>query len=291
MLIVINMVKGLMLTVVVEDSASMKKTNLLAQHGLSLLLKIDLTDSDRVNVLMDTGPSPDAALHNIDALNIDLRMVNIIFLSHGHYDHTGGLVSILGRIGKKVPLIAHPSVFEPKLKVEPYLKHIGLPFTPSMVELAGGIILCAKNSIDLAKGVMTSGQAERSTTFEKTEGFYTVKEEQFIEDHLPDDQALIIDVEDKGLVIVSGCAHSGIINIIKQAQKMTSIKDIYAIVGGLHLEKADNERIKLTIEEFLKLDPKVVAPCHCTGFKAVNKLTEAFGKRCSILRTGDTLKL
>ncbi|MGB9659973.1 MAG: MBL fold metallo-hydrolase [Nitrososphaerales archaeon] len=285
------MVKGLMLTVVVENSASIKKPNLLAQHGLSLLLEINLTDSKRVNILMDTGPSPDTVLHNVDALNIDLRIVDIIFLSHGHYDHTSGLIGILGRIGKKVLLMAHPSVFEPKLKIEPYLKYIGSPFTPSTVELAGGIILCAKNSIDLAKRVLTSGQVERSTTFEKTEGFHTIKEEQFIEDHLPDDQALIIDVENKGLVIVSGCAHSGIINIIKQAQKMTSIQDIYAIVGGLHLEKADDERIKSTIEALLKLNPKVVAPCHCTGLKAVNKLTEAFGKRCSPLRTGDTLKL
>jgi 7,8-dihydropterin-6-yl-methyl-4-(beta-D-ribofuranosyl)aminobenzene 5'-phosphate synthase len=285
------MVKGLTLTVLIEDSASVKKPNLLAQHGLSILLNIDLTDSERLNVLMDTGPSPDTTLHNIDALNIDPKTFDVIFLSHGHYDHTGGIIGILRRIGKKVPLIAHPSIFEPKLKVEPYLKYIGLPFTPSTVEVAGGIILCAKSNIDLAKGVMTSGQVERSTTFEKTEGFHTIKEGQFIKDNLPDDQALIIDVEDKGLVIVSGCAHSGIVNMIEHAQKMTNIKDIYAIMGGLHLEKADDERIKLTIEELLKLDSKVVAPCHCTGPKAVNRLTEAFGSRCFPLRTGDTLRL
>ena len=285
------MVKGLTLTVLIENSASMKKPNLLAQHGLSLLLNIDLTDSERLNVLMDTGPSPDTILHNIDALNIDPKTFDVIFLSHGHYDHTGGLIGILKRIEERVPLIAHPSVFEPKLKVEPHLRYIGIPFTSSMVQVAGGIVLCVKNSVNLAKGVITSGQVERSTTFEKTEGFQTVREEYLTEDDLPDDQALIVEVEGRGLNVFSGCAHSGIINMTKYAQKMTGINDVHAIVGGFHLEKAGDERIRLTIEELLKLDPKVVAPCHCTGLKAINKLTEAFGNRCLPLRTGDTLKI
>ena len=285
-----NMVRGLTLTVVVENSASMENPSLVAQHGLSLLLKIQLTDSDKVTILMDTGSSPDTALHNIEALGIDLRTVDMIFLSHGHYDHTGGLIRILKRIGKKVPVIAHPSVFDPKLKVEPYLKSISSSLTSSMVEEAGGVMLCAENTINLAKGVMTSGQIERSTTFERAQCFYTIQNGQFIEDYLPDDQALIVHIQGKGLAIISGCAHSGIINTIRHTQKFTGVSDIHAILGGFHLAKADDERMRSTIGELLKLDPRVVAPCHCTGSKAVNGLIEALESRCTPLRTGDTLK-
>ncbi|MEM3486006.1 MAG: MBL fold metallo-hydrolase [Nitrososphaerales archaeon] len=183
-----GMAKGLTAIVVVENSSSMVKPNLLAQHGLSLLLRIDITDSEKLTILMDTGPSHNTILHNVDALGIDLRGVDIVFLSHRHYDHTGGLVSVVERVGKKVPIIAHPSVFEPKLKVEPYLKYIGPPFTRSSVEAVAGMVLCAKNSVNVAKGVMTSGEVDRTTAFEKTEGFHTIKEGQFVEDYLPDDR-------------------------------------------------------------------------------------------------------
>lgn len=285
------MAKGLTLTVVVENSASSEKPTLLAQHGLSLLLRVDVTDSEKVTILMDTGPTLNTILHNVDAMNIDLRMVDVIFLSHGHYDHTGGLISVLGRIGKKVPIVAHPSVLEPKLKVDPYLKYIGPPFTLHSVEAAGGVMLCAKNAVGLVKGVVTSGEVERITSFEKTEGFYTIKDGKFVEDRLADDQAVAIHLEGKGLAVISGCAHSGIVNTIRHMQKITGVSDVYAIIGGLHLEKADERRIKSTIEDLHKLNPKVVAPCHCTGQKAVKMLTEAFGSQCTPLRTGDTLRL
>ena len=285
------MIKGLTLTVVIENTASMEKSSLLAQHGLSLLLEIDFVNSDKVTVLMDTGPSPETTLHNVGAMGVDLSMVDIVFLSHGHYDHTGGLIGVLKRLGKKVPVIAHPSVFEPKLKSEPHLKSIGSPCTLSEVEAAGGIMLCAKNTINLGKGVMTSGQIERSTTFEKTQGFQTIKEGLFIEDYLPDDQALIVHIEGKGLAVISGCAHSGIINTLRHAQKIASVNDIYAVIGGFHLEKANDEQIKSTIDELKRLSPKIIAPCHCTGLKAINHLINSFGNQCKPLRTGDILKL
>ncbi|MEM3387551.1 MAG: MBL fold metallo-hydrolase, partial [Nitrososphaerales archaeon] len=286
-----SMVKGLELTTIIENSTSMDKPKLTAQHGLSLLVKVDLDGSNKMTILFDTGPSSETVLYNIDAMNIDLSAVDLIFLSHGHYDHTSALLSVLKKIGKKIPIIAHPNIFKPKLRVEPHLKYIGLPFKQAEAEEAGGIMLLAKNPITLAKGVLTSGEIERNTPFEKTTNFHTIEEERFIEDNLPDDQALIIEVEGKGITVISGCAHSGIINTVKQAQRLTTIKEIHLVAGGFHLEKADNKQIDLTAEELQQLNPKLLAPCHCTGLNATCTLLKTFKERCKPLRTGDTLKI
>ena len=284
------MVKKLKVKVLVEDSVSDLRRDLLAKHGLSLLVEGEV-GGDKVSVLMDTGPSPDIVLHNAEVMGVDLSKISVVFLSHSHYDHTGGLVGILEHIDKKVPMIAHPKVFGMKLKIDPTLKYIGSPFKPSEVEASGGVMLLARNPVTLAKGIITSGEIERGIAYEEVRDFWTIEGEKLKEDIMHDDQALMINVEGKGLVVVSGCGHSGIINTIRQAKKVTGIDNIYAVLGGFHLVKADEKRIQLTIEELLKINPEVVGPCHCTGFKAVHRLFEAFGDRCKPLRTGDTIKL
>ncbi len=285
------MVKGFTLSVVIENSTSMEKPNLLAQHGLCFLLEVSLNGSKQITTLMDTGPTSRILLNNIDVIGIDPKSIDIIFLSHGHYDHTGGLIGILRRINRKVPIIAHPDVFEPKLKVDPYLKYIGSHFTSSEVEEAGGLLLLPKNSVKIANGFFTSGQIERMINFEKIKGFHTIKKGNFVADHLLDDQALIIQVEGKGVALITGCAHSGIINTLKQAQKITNFQRIHAVIGGFHLKNASDKNIKLTVKELQKLNPEIIAPCHCTGPKATNLLIRTFGEKCKPLRTGDVLTI
>ncbi len=107
---------------------------------------------------------------------------------------------------------------------------------------------------------------------------------------MPDDQALTINLERKGLVVVSGCAHSGIINTIRTAQKVTGVSKVCAVLGGFHLVGADEKRLQLTLKELRKINPGLVCPCHCTGSKAVHRLVEAFGDLCKPLRTGDTIE-
>lgn len=284
------MIKKLKLTVLVEDSVSPSRRDLIAKHGLSVLAEGE-ADGNRFSLLMDTGPSPDMVLHNAEVMGVNLRKISAVFLSHGHYDHTGGLIGILEHIGKKIPVIAHPKAFGVKLKLEPNLKYIGSPFKPIEVEASDGVILLARNPVTIMEGIMTSGEIERNTPYEKVRGFWTIDGENFKEDTMPDDQALTFSVEGKGLAIVSGCAHAGIINTIRQIQKVTGIDKIYAILGGFHLTRADDKRIQSTIKELLKIDPKIVSPCHCTGSKAIRRLTEAFGDRCKPLRTGDTIQL
>jgi 7,8-dihydropterin-6-yl-methyl-4-(beta-D-ribofuranosyl)aminobenzene 5'-phosphate synthase len=137
---------------------------------------------------------------------------------------------------------------------------------------------------------MTTGEIERGVAYEEIEGFWTIDGENFKEDFMLDDQALIIDVDGKGLAVVSGCAHSGVINTLRQAQKVTGVGEICAVLGGFHLSKADNERIRSTVKDLLEFAPAFVGPCHCTGDKAVDRLTEAFGDRCRPLRTGNTIE-
>jgi 7,8-dihydropterin-6-yl-methyl-4-(beta-D-ribofuranosyl)aminobenzene 5'-phosphate synthase len=282
-------VKNVQITLLIEDSNSPAKPNLKAEHGLAYLIKAKIDDNE-VTVMMDTGPTPEALLHNVDEMNINLQNIDVIALSHGHYDHTGGLVSALKRMKKRVPVIAHTTVFGPKLKIMPYLKFIGAPCNASEVESAGGIPLLAADPVKIADGITTTGEVPRRTAFEQVRGFWTVQNGKFLEDIMPDDQSLIIDVKKKGLVVVAGCAHSGIINIIKHAQEITGNSKVYAVLGGFHLVNADAKRIQTTVDELKKVDPEFVGPCHCTGKKAIKKIAEAFGDRCRILHTGDVIE-
>jgi 7,8-dihydropterin-6-yl-methyl-4-(beta-D-ribofuranosyl)aminobenzene 5'-phosphate synthase len=282
-------VKNAKITVLIEDSNSSAKPHLKAKHGLAYFIKVKIDDSE-VTIMMDTGPTPEVLLHNVNAMNINLQNVDIIALSHGHYDHTGGLIGTLNKIKKSVLVIAHPTVFDLKLKILPHLKFIGAPCIPSDIESAGGKPLLVTDPVKIADGITTTGEVQRTTAFEKIRGFLTVHNRRLIEDLMLDDQALIINLESKGLVVISGCAHSGIINTIKHAQKITKTKRVHAVLGGFHLWNADDERIQATVDELEKLDLKFVGPCHCTGKKATEKIAEAFGERCHPLHTGDIVE-
>jgi 7,8-dihydropterin-6-yl-methyl-4-(beta-D-ribofuranosyl)aminobenzene 5'-phosphate synthase len=284
------MIKSLKLRVVLENSASLADTKIWAQHGLCLFFDLDL-GSKHMKLLVDTGTSPEVTLHNADALQLDLNDIDQIFLSHGHYDHTGGLMGILKRLNRRVPILAHPNIFSPKLKARPSMKFIGPPFTAEEAEDAGADMIYSRDPIVLADGVMTTGQIERREPFETVEGFWTIKDGSYFPDIIPDDQALIVKVKGKGLVVISGCAHAGIINTIKHAQKVTGIEDLYALIGGFHLQGSNNKRIDSTVEALLELDPEIIRPGHCTGTKAICRLMSTLGERCQPLASGDSLLL
>ena len=285
---VLKLVDAVEITVLVEDSVA--KPDLLAKHGLSLLVRAKMENGD-VTIMMDTGPSPDVIIRNVDNMGVNLQNLTAVVLSHGHYDHTGGLIEVLKRIKKPIPVIVHPKLFIPKFGVKPHLRFNGTPFKEVDVEKAGGIILAARNPVTIADGIMTSGEIKRRTAFETVEGFWTVDQGTFIRDSLPDDQALIVNVKDKGLIVISGCAHSGIVNSVLHATRISGVDRLYAVLGGFHLIDADENRIQATIDELRRLNPQLVGPCHCTGLKAVKQFMEVFKDRCKHLQTGSTIKL
>jgi len=275
---------------VVENSASLANARLWSQHGLCIFVEVNL-GADRLKVLMDTGSSPEVTLHNLDALNIDPKEIDFMFLSHGHYDHTGGLIDVLKRINRKVPVIAHPEAFSPKMKDLPFLKYIGVPFSRAEAENAGAVMLQCRSPVSLANSVMTTGEVERVVPFETVEGFSTVKGGLYIPDSMPDDQALLANIKGKGLVVIAGCAHAGIINIIRHSRKLMGVSDVYAVIGGFHLAGSKEERIASTARALLELDPAIVRPGHCSGQRAVSLLQETLGDRCQPLATGDLIEL
>jgi 7,8-dihydropterin-6-yl-methyl-4-(beta-D-ribofuranosyl)aminobenzene 5'-phosphate synthase len=284
------MLQDLRLIIVVENSASLDNSSLWAQHGLSIFLELNF-GSESMKLLWDTGASSEVMLHNADALDLDLCHLDLICLSHGHYDHTGGLMGVLQRRNGRVCILAHPDIFLPKLKERPTLQYIGPPFTRTQAEAAGAIMLDCRSPLDVAPGVMSTGEVARLESFEKVEGFWTVKDGQYCEDSIPDDQALAINLPGKGLVVITGCAHSGIINTIRHAQKITGVEELHAVIGGFHLMGADEKRINATAKALQNLDPAIVRPGHCTGQKAVCRLQEALGERCRPLAVGDSIQL
>jgi 7,8-dihydropterin-6-yl-methyl-4-(beta-D-ribofuranosyl)aminobenzene 5'-phosphate synthase len=284
------MLKNLGLRIIVENSASMENASLWAQHGLCILLDLELI-SKSMKLIWDTGASGEVLLHNSQALHVDLDKIDQICLSHGHYDHTGGLMAVLQQMKRKVPVLGHPDIFAPKLKARPALEYIGLPFIRSQAEAAGAVFLECRGPVALAPGLFTTGEIPRPESFEKVEGFWTIRDGQYGPDIIPDDQALAAVLPDRGLVVITGCAHSGIINTIRQAQRITGVDKLYAVIGGFHLMGADRERIDATAESLRDLDPALVRPGHCTGQKAVCLLQQALGERCQPLAVGETIDL
>ncbi|MDM7934739.1 MAG: MBL fold metallo-hydrolase [Methanothrix sp.] len=284
------MIRGLRIQVVVEDAAPRRDPRLLAQHGLCLLLDADL-GQERMRVLMDAGASAEVTLQNMDLLGIDPESIDLILLSHGHYDHTGGLLGVLGRLKRRMPVLAHPGIFEPKLRSQPFLRFIGPPFSLCQAESAGAVMLLSRGPTALAPGLTATGEVERISGFEDVKGFWTIRDVCHVQDCIPDDQSIIAEIEGRGLAILTGCAHAGIINIISQARRMTGSDDVYAVAGGLHLIDASRERIVRTAEELKALCPDIVLPGHCTGSEAIGLLKDALGERCRMLFTGDVIEL
>jgi 7,8-dihydropterin-6-yl-methyl-4-(beta-D-ribofuranosyl)aminobenzene 5'-phosphate synthase len=284
-------VKNVQITVLMENSKNSAKPELQAKHGLSFVINANVNDDKKVTILMDAGPSSEALLHNAKVLGINLEDVDVVVLSHGHYDHTGGLMAALKQMNRQVTVVGHPMIFDPKLKIMPHLRHIGAPFRQCDIEAAGGVPILSTSPVKVSEGIVTTGEVPRKTNFESVKGFWTISDKKFAEDIMIDDQSLVIDVEGKGLVVVSGCAHSGIINTINYAKKITGNSRAYEVLGGFHLMGADNKKIEATVDELKKHDLEFVGPCHCTGKKAIKKMKEELGKCCRPIITGDIIEL
>ena len=277
----------------VEDYAGYE-TSFLAQHGISLLLDAKSGDVHE-RVLMDVGQSSEPILHNMDILGIDPTSIDMIFLSHCHYDHTKGLVGMLQAIRKEsVPIIAHPTIFRPNYVLKPYLRHVGITGENSKerIEENGGCLALAREPFELLPGVISTGEVERVRDFEEARmGGYNIEYGKLVEDQVLDDMSLVVNVKGKGLVIVTGCSHAGLINIIKHSMKITRIDRIEGVVGGFHLIEASEERIGKTVEALSEIDLGWIFSGHCTGFAANKVMSTMLGDKFNLLHVGARIRV
>jgi 7,8-dihydropterin-6-yl-methyl-4-(beta-D-ribofuranosyl)aminobenzene 5'-phosphate synthase len=252
---------------------------LVAEHGFCAVLTLYI-DEIKHRLLLDSGLDPFAAPHNADILDLDLSSCESLILSHGHIDHAGGLLNLREKMstGQRIPLVLHEDAFRNRLVKFHDGRTIDLPAQNRSLLTTAEYNIIEKHSSSLWIGgrVLVTGEIPRTNNFEK--GFpnhYSQVEEGKMEADplIKDDQAIILAVKDKGLIIVTGCGHAGIINTLNYAKELTGEDRIYAVLGGMHLSGGLFEPIiPRTVEELEELKPRFVVPCHCSGLKAMTEI-------------------
>jgi 7,8-dihydropterin-6-yl-methyl-4-(beta-D-ribofuranosyl)aminobenzene 5'-phosphate synthase len=276
---------------------------LLAEHGFAAL--VELEDAG-VKILWDAGITSIALLENAKRMGIDLQAVDKVALSHGHGDHYAALTEVFKQIAgtpeprewhkdvtpdeiadwvhaQKVPLIAHPAAFRERWAVDRAGKKHGPVTMPSGEwEAAGAELVLSEGPYQLGPGCWCTGAVPR-LSFETagTPSNWVYRQgKEFSHDDIRDDQSIVINVKDKGLVVLTGCAHSGVVNTVNYAREISGVDRIWAVLGGYHLGRAEDEEIERTIDAIAELNPKVISPSHCTGFPAIalfaSRMPEAF---------------
>jgi 7,8-dihydropterin-6-yl-methyl-4-(beta-D-ribofuranosyl)aminobenzene 5'-phosphate synthase len=243
----------------------------LAGHGLSLLVETRTGDEGHAT-LLDAGFPVPGVENNWRVLAIDLASVETVFLSHGHADHFAALKAFLAAREDGVPLVAHPDVFRRRALIFPEGGHVDIEqlAPPETLEAKGAELTLTTEPHPLAPGLFSSGEIARVTPFEEGRfpSAHIEKDGQWQPDPFRDDQALVARLEGRGLIVITGCAHAGVVNTVKHAQVITGEERIHAVIGGFHLTSASQEVIAATIAEIEALSPAVVVPMHCTGFEA-----------------------
>jgi 7,8-dihydropterin-6-yl-methyl-4-(beta-D-ribofuranosyl)aminobenzene 5'-phosphate synthase len=237
----------------------------VASHGLSLLIET-WRDGESHTVLLDPGYPRQAMRHNWAVLDVDLAQVEAVCCSHGHGDHTEALGDFLAAHPGDIPVVLHPEALdqrEKRGKVKIRGREVSRPPLPSEKEMTnlGANVVVTDAPYALTPGLWSTGQVPRVTDFEGR-----MVDGQWRVDDTWDDQSLVAHLRGKGLVVITGCAHAGVINTILHAQSVTGVTGLYAVLGGFHLPRASRHRLDRTIAQLKAWTPALVAPTHCTGF-------------------------
>jgi len=267
-----------------QDTPGM--VNFLAEWGLSILVA-----TDEMNILLDTGQGI-STVYNAGILGIDLSRIDKIVLSHGHFDHTGGLREVLRKIRKEIEIIAHPDIWSVKYsRRDGKDRYIGMPFLLQELEGLGAVFNLTAKPTRITDRIMTTGEIPMVTDFEEIDPELVVKEDSgWQPDKLLDDQALIINTE-SGLIVILGCAHRGIINTIYHARQLTGIKRVHTVLGGCHLFGASQKRVRSTIAALKELNVQKIGVSHCTGLPAAVTMAQEFGDKFFFNNTGTVIDL
>jgi 7,8-dihydropterin-6-yl-methyl-4-(beta-D-ribofuranosyl)aminobenzene 5'-phosphate synthase len=247
------------------------------EHGFSAFI-----ETEAGNYLFDSG-NGSSIIRNTLLLRVDLTTIKKIILSHGHADHTGGLPDVL-RLRGEVEVLAHPQIFAERIAVsrekgEEERRFVGIPYRREYLEFSGARFTLKGEFYELEEGIFLTGEVPRKTSFEKPDPRLFAKVDgKWVPDQFPDDESLVLDTP-KGLVIVFGCAHSGMINTINHVMEKTGREKIYTLLGGTHLQFLTPEQLEESIEAIKRLEVEHIGVSHCTGMKASIRLAQEFGDR------------
>ena len=277
------MLKEVKVTILVDNLAP---EGLAAEHGFAVLV-----EAGGRRILFDTGQTGAVLGANADTLGLDLSAVDSLVLSHGHYDHTGGVPLALER-APRAAVWCHPGAFVPRWSLrDGQPREIGMP--PAALEalaaLPAGQLRQVTAPAPAAPGVWITGIVPRETPFEDTGGPFFLDPEGTRPDTLPDDLSLWIETPE-GVVVLTGCCHAGLINTLMLVRNRTGGRPLRAVIGGFHLVNAGERRMARTLEGLRALNPAAIVPCHCTGGAAVGALQEAFGEKVTPGAVGMTLR-
>jgi 7,8-dihydropterin-6-yl-methyl-4-(beta-D-ribofuranosyl)aminobenzene 5'-phosphate synthase len=252
-----------------------------AEHGFSVMVTVGKGGKER-RILFDAGLTPDGLVENMRRLALSPKDIEVIVLSHGHFDHTTGLDGIVRVLGRpNLPVIIHPEFWSRRRIAIPGREPFELPSTskPALRGAGFEIVEEKQPSFLLDGSLLVTGEIDRTTDFER--GFpvhQAFRDGTWQPDPLIlDDQAVVVNVRDKGLVVITGCGHSGIVNIVRYARKLTGVERVYAVIGGFHLNGPLFEPIiPATCHALAEMAPAVIVPAHCTGWRATHALATAF---------------
>jgi 7,8-dihydropterin-6-yl-methyl-4-(beta-D-ribofuranosyl)aminobenzene 5'-phosphate synthase len=255
---------------------------LIAEHGLSLLVTITKAEKTH-RFLFDTGVSPDGMIENMDRLQINAQDIEAIVCSHGHFDHTAGLDGLIRRMGSvDLPVLIHPDFWN-RRRVQLLGRTREIPTTSKSALQGAGFQIIEEHqpSFLFENSVLVTGEVDRTTGYEP--GF--PMQEVWRNDHwepdplVLDDQAIIVNVRDRGLVVFTGCGHAGIVNITRYALALTGSSHVYGVFGGFHLNGPIFEPlIDRVCADLQAMQPQLVVPAHCTGWRAQHALARTFGE-------------
>lgn len=273
--------------------------SLQAEHGLSLLLSRGPDNAPGGSApggpryLLDTGQTAGVLLSNAEKLGIDLGALTGILLSHGHYDHTGGLAGLLGLIPGEVPVYAHPEAFGVKLNSRPELHDIGSPVSRFEVEEYGGRVELLSGARHLEEDLIVTGEVPRVHGFEKeaSAGFKTRVGGVVVDDPIPDDLSIVVVAPGEGIFLICGCCHAGLLNTLDYALSISGESRVIGILGGLHTIGASEGRLEKTIARLKSLDLEWVAPLHCAGVRETSVIHGALGEKVLFPAVGDVIEL
>jgi 7,8-dihydropterin-6-yl-methyl-4-(beta-D-ribofuranosyl)aminobenzene 5'-phosphate synthase len=254
---------------------------LLGEPGFSVLVSVEKGGTRRT-ILFDTGVTPTGMVENMRRLGLSLGDIEVIVLSHGHWDHVTGMEGVAKVLGRtRLPVLIHPEFWGNRRIRFPNIEPAEIPSpSRSSLEDAGFEITEERRpSFILDGSVLVTGEVDRTTEYEKGFPGHEVRRDSVWEPDplILDDQAIVMRLRDRGLVVLTGCGHSGVVNVARYAQRLTGEKKIAAIVGGFHLNgPAFEPIIEPTVRAFDELAPEILMPAHCTGWKAVHHFARRF---------------